>query len=115
MNRAAAKKKSTRRVHNDPALAAIGDQIRKVRLQAGVAQEVLAAMAGIERAYYGGIERGVRNPTVVTLARIAHALGTEVGELVPPVSKLHLLLPQPVTDLSAVRLARSALKTKAKP
>lgn len=38
-------------------------------------------MAGVDRTYVSGIERGVRNPTVTIVARLAAELGTTVAEL----------------------------------
>jgi transcriptional regulator with XRE-family HTH domain len=45
-------------------------------------QEQLAFEARLDLSYIGGIERGQRNPSVLVLARIADAPGTEVTELV---------------------------------
>ena len=46
-------------------------------------QEAFAAEAGLDRAYYGGVERGERNVASLNLIRIAKALKVEVGELFP--------------------------------
>ena len=64
-------------------LAAIGGQIRRLRKASGHSQENFAALAGLDRAYYGGIERGERNVAALNLIKIALALGVEVGELFP--------------------------------
>lgn len=39
-------------------------------------------MTGLHRAYVGGIERGMRNPTWETLAALAAGLGVSVSDLV---------------------------------
>lgn len=65
-------------------LGAIGGQIRRLRQAGGHSQEDFAALAGLDRAYYGGIERGERNVAALNLVKIALALGVEVGELFPP-------------------------------
>lgn len=54
--------------------AIIGTNIRRLRKAAGLSQETLAAEAGIDMRYLGGIERGQENPTVAVLAGIAKVL-----------------------------------------
>lgn len=39
-----------------------------------MSQEKLALEADLDRTYVSGVERGVRNPTIVVVARIAKAL-----------------------------------------
>lgn len=73
---------------NHTQLIALGKQIRKLRLANGYTQESFAATAGLDRAYYGGIERGERNVSALNLITIAATLGVEVGELFPPVALL---------------------------
>jgi transcriptional regulator with XRE-family HTH domain len=70
---------------------AIGQQIRELRKRRGFSQEALAAAAGIDRAYFGGIERGERNVATLNLIKIAQALNVEVGELFPPIRILRKL------------------------
>lgn len=72
----------------DRHLLAIGAHIRALREARGFTQEGLAAAVGIDRAYYGGVERGERNVAARNLVRIALVLGVEVGALFPPVDQL---------------------------
>ena len=58
--------------------------LRKLRVERELSQEQLAADAGIDRAYLGGIERETENPTVDLLDRLATALGCPVAELFTP-------------------------------
>ena len=61
--------------------AIVGTNVRKRRQAHGLSQEQLAFAAEIDLTYVGGIERGMRNPSVVVLARIAEALGVEPADL----------------------------------
>jgi len=69
-------------------LTLIGQQIRRLREGKELSQEEFAGLADIDRAYYGGIERGERNVAAMNLFKIADALGVEVGKLFPPLSAL---------------------------
>ena len=75
----------------DKVLVAIGKQIRTMREASGISQEDFAAIAGIDRSYYGAIERGERNVAALNLVRIASALEVEVGTLFVPLQELHAL------------------------
>ena len=68
-------------------LVAVGSRIRELRKEAGYSQEEFASEAGLDRAYYGGIERGERNVAALNLITIAITLGVEVGQLFPPVKE----------------------------
>lgn len=69
-------------------LTLLGQEIRRLRENKGLSQEEFAGLAGIDRAYYGGIERGERNVAALNLIKIAEALDVEVGELFPPLSAI---------------------------
>jgi len=64
--------------------AIVGRNVRRCRQSAGLTQEQLAFAAEIDLTYVGGIERGVRNPSLLVLVRIAAALGTDPRELLNP-------------------------------
>ena len=53
----------------------VGRNLKKYRKEAGFSQEGLALECGLHRTYVSGVERGVRNPTVVVLEQIAKPLG----------------------------------------
>jgi transcriptional regulator with XRE-family HTH domain len=46
-----------------------------MRLELGLSQEELAERAGLHWVYISGVERGVRNPSLKTIASLARALG----------------------------------------
>ncbi len=73
---------------NNSTLIAIGRKIRAHREKRGLSQEEMADLAGLDRAYYGGIERGERNVASVNLVKIASALKLEVGDLFPSIASL---------------------------
>jgi transcriptional regulator with XRE-family HTH domain len=62
------------------ARALLAWNLRKIRVAAGTSQERLAADAGVDRAYLGGLERQIENPTIDLLERIAAALGVNIAE-----------------------------------
>ena len=55
----------------------LGENVRHYRKLRGMTQEELAAEAGMERSYVSDVERGPRNPSVMALDRLAHALNIE--------------------------------------
>jgi len=57
----------------EPAIA-FGAVVREERTNQGIAQEMLANLAGIERSHMGKIERGEHMPTLSLILKIARAL-----------------------------------------
>jgi len=62
------------------ARALVARNLRRLRVARGVSQEALAVDAEIDRTYVSRLERGLENPTVVVLERIAGALDAEIVE-----------------------------------
>jgi transcriptional regulator with XRE-family HTH domain len=62
----------------------IGWNIRRLRAARELTQEDFATDSGFDRGYISGLERGVRNPSVLVLERIAKALDVDVAELMDP-------------------------------
>jgi DNA-binding XRE family transcriptional regulator len=56
-------------------LAELGRNLRRVRTAAGLTQAALAKRCGMDRSYVAGLEAGQRNPTALTLQRLATVLG----------------------------------------
>lgn len=67
---------------NDKLLKALADNVRKHRKLAGISQEELAFQCEIDRTYISKVERGVANPSLLILARIAEVLNVGIDELV---------------------------------
>jgi transcriptional regulator with XRE-family HTH domain len=55
--------------------------VRRLREGKALSQKAFADEAGIHRTYVSDIERGVRNPTITVVERLAVALGVSAGEL----------------------------------
>ena len=62
-------------------LKRFGERVRKLRAAQGYSQEAFAAHCGLDRSYYGGIERGERNLALRNIEAIAVGLGMSISEL----------------------------------
>jgi len=60
-----------------------GKHLRKLRQERKLTQEELADRANMHFTYVGQIERGLRNPSLVNLYKLARALRIRGGELLP--------------------------------
>lgn len=60
----------------------VGEVFRAARVHAGITQEVLSGLVGLDRTHYSKIERGLRNPTIDTLFKVANALNLKPHVLV---------------------------------
>lgn len=67
---------------------AFGKTAQRRRLQVGLSQEALALETGIERSYISRLERGLSQPTLLVLLKLAKGLGCDAGELLAPVEKV---------------------------
>jgi transcriptional regulator with XRE-family HTH domain len=56
----------------------VGQNVKRLRIAAGLSQAQLAERMGVDRAYVSGLELGQRNPTIVTLWHVAKALGVKL-------------------------------------
>tara|TARA_B100000378_G_scaffold10922_1_gene9195 strand:- start:6938 stop:7153 length:216 start_codon:yes stop_codon:yes gene_type:complete len=59
----------------------LGKKIRTLRLEKLLSQEKLGEITGLDRTYISGIERGVRNPSLKNIEKLAKALDVKVSEL----------------------------------
>ena len=61
--------------------AKLGKSVRRLRLELGWTQDVLADRSGLHRAHIGEIERGETNITLQTLKTLADTLHVRMTEL----------------------------------
>jgi transcriptional regulator with XRE-family HTH domain len=65
----------------DEALAAFGRNVAHFRTERGFSQDKLAEVATLDRTYLSGIERGVRNPGIKVVIRLARGLSVSIDQL----------------------------------
>ena len=64
----------------NPGLVKFGLNVRRIRRKKGLSQSALAKQAGLSPNYIGTLERGVQNPSLKTLERLAKGLGCSMSE-----------------------------------
>ena len=64
----------------NPDLVKFGANVRRLRLKKGLSQAALARRAGLSANYIGTLERGIQNPSLKTLERLAKGLGCQMSE-----------------------------------
>ncbi len=64
----------------------LGFNVRAFRRERELSQEGLAFECGLHRTYISGIERGVRNPTVTIVEKVAVALKVPASRLLDDVA-----------------------------
>ena len=62
----------------------VGRNAERIRKERKLTQEKLAELSGLSQQYISGLERGRRNPTVVTIYELATALGVTHLDLLKP-------------------------------
>lgn len=58
-----------------------GKKLREVRIKKKLSQGDVARTLGVHRSYISGLERGRRNPSLLTVHKVAKALGVSTNEL----------------------------------
>ncbi len=66
----------------EPIVRRFGHAVRKRRVKAGFSQESLARAAKVHPTYVSLIERGLRDPRLTSIAKLAKALKTSPADLV---------------------------------
>ena len=62
----------------------LGLNVQRLRRERKWSQEQLAFRCRIHRTYISGLERGIRNPTISVVARLAKTLKVPFGTLLDP-------------------------------
>ncbi|RWO19529.1 helix-turn-helix transcriptional regulator [Mesorhizobium sp.] len=62
----------------------VGRNVQRIRLRKRLTQEQLAEISGFSQQYISGLEKGRRNPTIITIYELALALGVSHIDLVRP-------------------------------
>jgi len=75
---------------SSPAALLFGERVRAERQRLGLSQDEVAHLAGMNVSNYGKIERGVGNPVLHTIVRLAAVLGVDPAVLVGGMSGDHL-------------------------
>ncbi len=65
-----------------------GQVLREQRISRELSQEELALAADVDRTFVSQMERGIRQPTITTLMKLAGALGIQPSTLVIRMEKL---------------------------
>ena len=66
----------------------VGRNFARLRREKGLTQEEIEARSGYSQQYLSGLERGRRNPTVITLYELAQALEVCYLDLIRPDGKV---------------------------
>lgn len=65
-----------------------GKVVRELRLNAGMSQERLGELAGLQRNYISSLELGHKQPSLLTVFKLAEALGMRANQLIAKVDEL---------------------------
>ena len=74
----------------DPILLAFGQRVRTLREKAGLTQREVAKRSGLDVTYISGLERSVRNPSLMSLEKLAKGLGCSIAETCKALDNLDL-------------------------
>lgn len=59
----------------------LGNNVRRLRTEAGMPQDKLAELMGVDQSYVSHLENGKKNPTIDTVSLAAQALGSTPADL----------------------------------
>jgi transcriptional regulator with XRE-family HTH domain len=94
----------------------VGLNVQRLRRDRGLSQEELSFRSGFTRAYLSGLETGRRNPTVVSLVKLAAALNTEIEEFIrsplkPPSGKKRVVSQKASPGTAKGRLRKTPVRS----
>lgn len=61
-------------------LKKLGERIKQLRKEAGISQEKLAELAGLDRTYINSVENGKRNISIINMEKICIALEISLSD-----------------------------------
>ena len=76
-------------MHSATVIKRFGAAVQKIRYGLGISQEELAERADLHRTYIADIERGARNPTLLTIKKLAKGLGISAADLLSEIKCHH--------------------------
>jgi len=59
-----------------------GKKVKEIRLKKQMSQGDIARILGVHRSYISGLERGIRNPSLLTVQKVAKALKVNAKDLI---------------------------------
>ncbi|MBI2798316.1 helix-turn-helix transcriptional regulator [Candidatus Saccharibacteria bacterium] len=59
-----------------------GKKVKEIRLKKRMSQGDIARILGVHRSYISGLERGIRNPSLLTVQKVAKALKVNAKDLI---------------------------------
>ena len=59
-----------------------GQKLREIRLKKKLSHGDIARALGVHRSYISGLERGVRNPSLLTIQKVAKAININAKDLI---------------------------------
>lgn len=68
-------------MNKNHSLTLLGLNVRQLREKSNLTQEALAERCELDSTYISGIERGIRNPSLLSLIRLAKGLNSTVSAL----------------------------------
>jgi Predicted transcription factor, homolog of eukaryotic MBF1 len=68
-------------------LTLLGEEIRSQRMARAITQMDLADRCGLHVTFIGGVERGQKNISILSLESIARALGVSMAELISGIER----------------------------
>lgn len=80
----------------------LGYTLRQLRESRRWSQEILAEKAGLNRSYVGEVERGKVVPSIITLQKLAVALGLSTSELLVRCERMWSVNPETTSTLVAI-------------
>jgi transcriptional regulator with XRE-family HTH domain len=85
-------------------IAGLGEDLRRLREDAGVSRAALARAAGIDASYLAKVENGTASPSIATTARLGLALGAD------PSFRLYPTTGSPIRDRHQAPIASSLVE-----